>query len=147
MPAQAPAPTPAPEPKKKRTHLFVLIVVAIGAIAAIAASVFVLMNPAGIQTDATEATGEIVITEYGVSPSTITVKKGDSVLWRNQDTAAHSIILTSPNPPAELEGFGSDEPLDKGETYSFLFEATGTFTYEDPQNPARVQGTITVEDK
>jgi plastocyanin len=76
----------------------------------------------------------------------VTIKKGTSVTWKNQDDAEHQLVLTSPNPPAELEGFGLTEGIGKGEAYSFTFEATGTFTYNDPTSPELVQGTIIVEE-
>jgi plastocyanin len=136
---------PQPQPK---SHVKPLVItgIIIAALVAIAVSVFVIMSPRGIETDATETTSEVVITEYGVSPPTVTVKKGSSVTWKNQDAAEHQIVLTSPNPPAELEGFGQTEGLAGGEAYTFVFEATGTFTYNDPTSPELVQGTVIVEE-
>lgn len=135
-----------PQPKSHMNPLFIGGIVVV-ALVAIAVSVFVIMNPRGVETNATEATSEIVITERGVTPPTVTVKKGSSVTWKNQDTAEHQLVLTSPNPPAELEGFGMTEGLGSGEEYSFTFEAAGTFTYNDPTSPELVQGTLIVEEE
>lgn len=134
-----------PEQKSHMRPLFI-IGIAVVALVAIAVSVFVLMNPRGVETNATETSSEVVITQRGVTPPTVTIKKGTNVTWKNQDAVEHQIMLTTPNPPSELEGFGLDEGLASGETYSFTFEATGTFTYNDPTSPELVQGTIIVEE-
>src|SRR5688572_32790588 len=120
--------SPTQPPQKSRIHPLFVVGIVVAALVAIGISVFVLMNPRGAETNATETASEIVITERGVAPPTVTVKKGSNVTWKNQDTAEHQIALTTPNPPSELEGFGLDEALASGETYSFTFEATGTFT-------------------
>jgi len=138
-------PQPAPPQKSHVQPLFIVGIV-VAALVAIAVSVFVIMNPRGIETDATETTSEVVITERGVTPPTVTVKKGANVTWKNQDAAEHQLVLTSQDPPAELEGFGLTEGIVKGEEYSFTFEATGTFTYNDPTSPELVQGTIIVKE-
>lgn len=139
--------TESQKPKPKRTLRIVLVVaIILVAVSAIGVSAYVLMNPSGLQTPANEKSGAVTITERGVAPATVTIKKGDSVTWTNQDKAAHRLVLTTPNLPQEVEGFGSDEPLATGETYSFIFEVSGTYTYEDPENPGVVQGTVVVED-
>lgn len=134
-----------PKTPRTRLHMFFLVMIVVVALVAIAASIYVVMNPAGIQTAATESSSVVTITNRGVAPATITVKKGDSITWKNQDTIAHRLVITTPNPPQELQGFGSDEPTANGESYSFVFEAAGTYTYEDPQYPNTVQGTVVVE--
>jgi len=133
-------------PQKSHVNPLFIVGVVVTALVAIAISIFVIMNPRGVETNATETSGEVIITERGVTPPTITVKKGSSVTWINQDTAVHKLALTSLNPPTELEGFGSTEGIASGEPYSFLFEVTGTFTYNDPTSPELVQGTIIVEE-
>lgn len=140
----SPAPVaPQPQPPKKKNRILLIVVILL-ALAALVTSIMILMNPRGLETDATEASGEVSINSRGVTPPSIKIKKGDSVTWTNQDSAAHALVLTSPNLPAELEGFGG-EPMSAGESYSFTFEATGTFTYQDPENPEKVKGTIVVE--
>ena len=132
--------------KPHRFRRFLPAIIIVAAIGAIVTSIVVLMNPGGVQTSANEASSSIAITERGVAPAVVTVKKGDSITWVNQDNAPHSIALSTPNPPKELEGFGSGDALAKGESYSFIFEAAGTYTYEDPDNPGLIQGQIIVED-
>jgi plastocyanin len=133
-------------PQKSHVKPLFIVGVVVAALVAIAISVFVIMNPRGIETNATETTSEVMITERGITPPTVTVKKGSNITWKNQDTAEHKLQLTSLNPPAELEGFGLTEGLASGEEYTFTFEAAGTFTYNDPTSPELVQGTIIVEE-
>jgi len=128
---------------QKRT--FVLIVVMLLAIVTVAVSMLVIMRTNMGETITTESSSSVTITQAGVNPSTITVKKGGTVTWVNQDDAPHALEITSPNPPRELEGFGTQEPITNGESYSYTFESVGHFTYDDPQNPERVKGTVVVE--
>lgn len=143
----SPTPQSVEQPKRKGMHRFAIIIIIIAAVAAIGTSIFVLMNPGGIQTPANEAVSSVTITERGVAPNTVTVREGDSVTWLNQDAAAHKIVLSTPNPPKEMEGFGTGDALENGESYSFIFEAAGTYTYEDPDNPDAIQGKVIVEEK
>lgn len=131
--------------QKKHIHTFALLGVALLAIIAIALSIFALLNPGSNETTTTTSTSSVIITEHGISPPTVTVNRGDGVTWINQDAAAHRLVITSPNPPAALQGFATDSPLSQGESYSFVFEASGTFTYDDPQNPEHIQGTVIVK--
>lgn len=133
-----------PQPKDK-TRMLVLIVIIALAVAAIGVSIWIMRNPSGIQTNATEPITKVSMTNRGVAPQTITIKKGTSITWTNQDTTPHRLQITSPNPPEQLQGFGSDEPMSQGDAYSFTFDAVGTFTYADPSNPHMVQGTVIVE--
>lgn len=133
-----------PQPKSK-SHMLVLVVVIVLAIAAIGVSIWIMRNPGGVETNATEAVNKISITSRGVAPQTINIRKGASITWTNQEATPYRLQITSPNPPEQLQGFGSDEPINQGESYSFTFDATGTFTYADPSNPQTVQGTIIVE--
>ena len=132
---------------KKRMRALVAITISVVAVIAISISAFVMLNHNGVQTVADESFSKVTLTARGVAPAVVTVKKGDSVTWTNQDNASHGLVLTTPNPPEQMQGFGMDEPLAKGETYSFIFEVAGRFTYQDPSNPNAVQGTVIVEDK
>lgn len=132
---------------KKHMRAIVAIIVSVVAVIAIGISVFALLNPSGVDTVADEQVSTVTLTERGVAPAVVTVKKGDSITWVNQDNASHALVLTTPNPPQELDGFGIDEPLAKGESYSFIFEVAGTYTYQDPNNPNAISGTVIVEDK
>lgn len=144
---QSPQTPQSPAQPKKRMRALVAITISVVAVIAISISAFVMLNHNGVQTVADESFSKVTLTARGVAPAVVTVKKGDSVTWTNQDNASHGLVLTTPNPPEQMQGFGMDEPLAKGETYSFIFEVAGRFTYQDPSNPNAVQGTVIVEDK
>lgn len=77
------------------------------------------------QTDKTQdTTNENIVTikslEFG--PGTITVKKGGTVTWKNEDSIAHTVTSDT---GTELDS----RSIAKGETYSKTFDAVGTFDY------------------
>ena len=58
-------------------------------------------------------------TNTGFVPSTITIKRGATVTWTNQDSATHRVV-----------GSGFESPVLKyGETYQRTFNQTGSFEY------------------
>jgi plastocyanin len=75
-----------------------------------------------------------------LDPATLTVTRGDTVVWHNDHGIRHRIESTSG--PAE---FKSDD-LDPGATFAVTFAVTGTYRYldhRDEDNPA-YWGTVTV---
>lgn len=132
----------APHSQIRKLGLISLIILGL---AAIVISVYTLLNPNGIEVSTNTTEGVVVMSETGAMPAEIRIKQGETVLWENDSETPRRIALTTPNPPQELEGFGSDEVLAKGESYSFTFDAKGTFTYEDPEAPEQIKGTIVVE--
>jgi plastocyanin len=115
------------------------------ALVIIVASVFTLLNPDGIETDNTSDGAIVVLSDSGVTPETIKLKQGESVMWNNDGATPRHLIITSSDPEQELVGFGNTEAILEGESYSFLFDTQGTFTYEDTTNPDVINGTIVVE--
>lgn len=79
----------------------------------------------------------ITIANMSFSPNTISVKKGTTVTWTNQDSANHTVTETD----------GKDGPMSqnlaKGETYSFTFTTVGTFAYACSIHPS-MMGSVTV---
>ncbi len=76
------------------------------------------------------STNEVEIADFSFRPGKITVKKGTTVKWTNKDTAKHDITPDSPS-----ENFKASELLAKGESYSFTFNTTGTYTYNCSPHP------------
>jgi amicyanin len=64
----------------------------------------------------------VSIVNMSYSPADITVKKGTTVTWTNNDTIAHTVTADSNNT------FDSGN-MDKGKTFSFTFNNAGTFAY------------------
>ncbi len=64
----------------------------------------------------------VTISNVAFTPSTLTVKKGTTVRWTNNDTAKHTVTRDSvPGPFSPA--------LKQGESYSYTFTKVGTFPY------------------
>lgn len=86
---------------------------------------------------------EVYVTKDGFSPAVIKIDKGQSVTWTNQDTSVHQ-IAAGPHPThSSLPELFSD-PLNSNETYSFVFDTSGTYTVHDELNPLTNQATVIV---
>ena len=65
--------------------------------------------------------GNVAIDNFAFSPATLTVDKGTDVTWTNKDGTPHSVVFGAA---------GTKSPtLSKDQTFSHLFDQTGTFTY------------------
>ena len=69
------------------------------------------------------ATRTIVIRGSGVSDKDVTITAGDTVLWRNDDTANHQIV--------SVTGLFASPILHKGQQWSYTFSTAGAFRYRD----------------
>lgn len=78
----------------------------------------------------------VTIENFAFSPSSITVKKGTTVTWTNNDSAGHNAF-------SEQDGGPKGSILKKGESYSFTFDKTGVFNYICQPHP-HMKGTVTV---
>lgn len=65
---------------------------------------------------------EILIQNFAFSPDTITINKGETIVWSNKDSAPHKIVSDS---GSEL----NSESLSNGATYSHTFAVAGTYDY------------------
>ena len=84
------------------------------------------------------ATNTVSITSSGFAPDTITVNKGDSVTWTNNDSTNHTV--TSQNKNIQLNS-GEIKP---GSSYSYTFSKSGTYNYSCSLSP-NMQGKIIVQ--
>ena len=101
-------------------------------------------QPASSKEDENIANADVTITKNGFVPVTIKVKRNTQITWTNQDTDNHQ-VASDPHPThTGLPDFDSLEPLKQNDSYSFIFENTGSFTYHDHLNPL-VKGTVVVE--
>ena len=67
-----------------------------------------------------ESTGTVItIANFKFNADRVTVKKGDTVVWKQQDDAIHSIKFSDQE----------SARLAKGETYSRTFTEAGEYTY------------------
>jgi plastocyanin len=78
-------------------------------------------SPSG-SSSSTSENNKVTIANMSYSPADITVKKGTSVTWTNNDSIAHTVTADSNN------AFDSGN-LGPGKTFSFTFNNVGTFAY------------------
>jgi plastocyanin len=137
--------TPAPKWLSMQTRITLLVLIAIVSFGLIAGAVW-LMWRASDNTSAIDASQQpkVGIVSTGFSPATIQVKRGQSVTWANDDPAAHRVASDNPS-NGSVAGFDSEQALNAGDTYTYTFNASGTFNYHDPQNPLSFKGTVIVE--
>lgn len=85
----------------------------------------------------------VTISSVGFSPKNITIKAGETAVWKNDDSANHAVNST-PHPihtdyqPLNLGTIKS------GKTKSLQFPTAGTYKYHDHLNPS-LTGSVTVE--
>lgn len=85
-----------------------------------------------------QETDKVDIRDFKFVPSKIKIKKGTTVTWTNQDSTRHDV-----NPLEKSEAFVGSELLAKGESYSFTFNAAGTYDYNCSPHPY-MKGTVEV---
>ena len=85
-----------------------------------------------------ESTNQITYKGFSVVQKSITVKKGTTVTWTNQDNAKHDVT-----PDTATDEFKASELFGKGETHSVTFNTAGTYSYYCSPHPY-MKGTIVV---
>ena len=81
----------------------------------------------------------------GFSPSTINIKKGETVAWINEDSLFRW-PASNIHPVHEIYSeFDPKEPLAPGEAWAFTFEKTGEWRFHDHLIP-KFSGKVTVVD-
>lgn len=77
------------------------------------------------------------IKDFSFSPAQITIKAGETVTWRNADSAGHTVTSDS--------GSELDSPLlNITDPYSHVFATPGIYTYHCTAHP-NMKGTIIVQ--
>ncbi|MGY5149710.1 MAG: plastocyanin/azurin family copper-binding protein [Candidatus Nitrosopumilus sp. bin_68KS] len=77
--------------------------------------------PSGTSVPGCEVTNECYL------PYSVTISKGDTVSWSNDDTAAHTV--TSGSPSEGPDGNFDSSLVMSGAVYEFTFEQTGSYDY------------------
>jgi plastocyanin len=85
--------------------------------------------------DAAATPTSVAIVDFAFAPQTLTVARGTTVTWTNNDTLGHSLIGAG-------QSFSS-EILDAGATFTFTFDTPGEYQYRCGLHPSMV-GTIIV---
>lgn len=145
-----------PVPQKKTDYVqiigAILIVIAIGAgIGLASAGIYQLATRVPIFSISSTTTGGSTVNvsipngignSQGLNyvPSSVTVAKGGSVTWTNNDPVPHTVTSTSV--PSGASSFDSGN-MNQNATYTVRFSVTGTYTYQCTYHPW-MHGTVTV---
>lgn len=84
-------------------------------------ALFTLVPLAGAAPRAAE-TKNVSVKDFAFEPKTITINVGDTIVWTNDGPAPHTVSAD------ESDSFDSGN-MDKGATFSELFDEAGTFAY------------------
>jgi plastocyanin len=77
----------------------------------------------------------VTINNFSFSPADLTVTKGTTVVWTNQDTPPHTITSA---------GLFDSGNISTGGTFSYTFKEAGTFNYNCTIHPS-MKGSVTVQ--
>jgi len=94
-------------------------------------------NPSSTPETTSSNSKTIDIVGFAFSPATMTVNKGDTIVWTNKDTMAHTVTSDSGNELASGN-------LVKGQTYTHTFNTIGSFDYHCNIHTS-MKGTIIVK--
>jgi plastocyanin len=80
---------------------------------------------------------EVSMKDISFQPETVTVAKGGTVTWKNDDSVGHDVTA---------DGFKSGDPGDMGggDTYKHTFKQSGTFDYVCSAHPG-MEGKVEVK--
>ncbi|MFE6862709.1 cupredoxin family copper-binding protein [Nocardia sp. NPDC057668] len=84
------------------------------------------------------ATTTVTVEDMAFSPANLTVKAGDTVLWKFADKAPHAVQGIGD------VALGINSPIIRTGEWSYTFTTAGTFRYLCPLHP-EMKGTVTVE--
>lgn len=79
----------------------------------------------------------VTMKDIAFAPAQVTVKVGDTVTWRNEDSAPHNVV-------AEQGADFKSDTFEKGGSYRFTARKAGTIDYVCTLHPG-MEGEITVE--
>lgn len=95
-------------------------------------------------TEQKEKEHSVINTDSGYSPDSITIKKGETITWKNESLQptwpasalhpTHEIYPTKGGCIAST--FDACKGIEKGESWSFTFNILGTWKYHDHLNPS-----------
>ena len=91
---------------------------------------------AGTTDGQTPVTYTVDIRSFAFSPKTITINKGDTVVWTNYDSVRHTVT-------SDQGGELDSALLSDGASYSHVFDEDGTFSYHCTPHPS-MKGTVIV---
>ncbi|MHB1326505.1 MAG: cupredoxin domain-containing protein [Thermoleophilia bacterium] len=84
----------------------------------------------------------VTLRELRFEPDVVTIQKGDSVTWKNEDRRNRQIM--SGAPPVMTDEFRSPV-IETGQSWSHTFDQSGEFPYHDMKIPNQL-GRVIVEE-
>ncbi|MEM8873406.1 MAG: cupredoxin domain-containing protein [Planctomycetota bacterium] len=78
----------------------------------------------------------VSVKELKFTPGTVSIKAGESVTWKNNDTRDYTVTSTS--------GAFDSGPLKPGKSYTHTFTTSGTYPYGSKLHP-RMTGRVVVK--
>jgi plastocyanin len=115
---------------------FTLLLLAVGALAAAGAA-------AQLAGPATAATKTVSITRSGYNPAAVSIVVGDTVVFTNNDTVAHTVRIRPTTGVRCTRGLPLT--LQPNQSASCTFRSAGSFNFTDPANRGKsFRGTIDV---
>lgn len=137
QPASQPIPVKSGKGKRKLLYIIIATLVTAAVAGGLAWWYFQSQADAALEQDS----AAVEITSESYNPGTITVKAGQEVTWTNADDEPRELAADAET----LPDFGGGEALQRGDTYSYMFDQAGTYHYYDPVDPVKYSGTIIVE--
>jgi plastocyanin len=122
---------------KRSLLISVCAAVAIGSFAAVAAIAYPDYSTSSASPAPAASPIVVTIRDFAFKPSSLTVPIGTTVLWKNEDSAAHTAT--------SLTGLWDSGNLDQGQSYTFKFTKAGSYDYVCNYHP-NMRATITVKD-
>ncbi len=83
------------------------------------------MNTEQTMTEQMAEPGTIIMDNLAFMQREVSIKKGETITWRNEDTAAHNVIFDD----SKLGEVEDSKLINQGEELKFTFNETGEFTY------------------
>ncbi|MDE2399756.1 MAG: cupredoxin family copper-binding protein [Patescibacteria group bacterium] len=77
----------------------------------------------------------VTIQNMAFSPSSLTIKKGEMVVWTNKDSVPHTVVAN--------DGGSKSSTLNPGQSYAFTFNNAGSFAYHCGIHPS-MKGTVVI---
>src|SRR5262245_61282265 len=105
--------------------LLLLATLAVASVASVAAA----------ENSSRQATATVSITSSGFKPEEVTIKPGDSVTWKNNDTSEHQVV-------SDTNSFKSPV-LKPGQTFTRQFETEASYSYHEATKTL-LTGTVNV---
>ena len=119
----------------KKTLIASLFILAI-LLSACGAAASPTTSPAGTPViPQTGSQAKVTISNFAFDPAVVTIKAGQTVVWTNQDSAAHTVV-------ADDNGWKSPT-IAQGSTFSQTFTTAGTFAYHCSIHPT-MKATVVV---